>query len=260
MLTIKNTYIEKIPVLIVEDDTFNQEKPVFFFLHGISSAKEHNLHIAYTIAQKGFRVILPDALHHGEREASDSEQMRYRLFWKIILQSIKEIPVLVDGLEKQGLGSKQNIAIGGTSMGAITTFGALATYDWIKSAVAFMGAPQYDQFAKQMFQVALESGMDIKEDDKESILEEIEPYDLSNHLEALQNRPLFIWHGKEDKTVPFSYSLAFTKQLKESQAFNSNHLTFYAEEGVDHKISRKAMLEAGKWISEVMIDNEHAIH
>lgn len=104
-------------------------------------------------------------------------------------------------MQKKGLASKENIAIGGTSMGAITTFGALATYNWIKSAVAFMGAPQYDQFAKQMFQVADESGMDIKEGEKEAILAKIEPYDLSSHLELLNNRPLL--YGMEKRIKPF---------------------------------------------------------
>lgn len=243
MLTIKNEYIENIPLLLVEEEDSIREKPIFFFLHGITSAKEHNLHIAYTIAQKGFRVILPDALHHGERETTDSERMRYRLFWKIILQSIEEFPLLVEGLAKKGLASKENIAIGGTSMGAITTFGALATYKWIKSAVAFMGAPQYDQFAKQMFQVADESGMDIKEGEKEAILAKIEPYDLSSHLELLNNRPLFIWHGKEDKTVPFAIVSHLRNNYKKVVRLTVTILLFMLKMGLITKYQERQCLK-----------------
>ena len=43
------------------------------FLHGFTSAKEHNLHYAYNLAKKGIRVLLPDAHLHGVREENLDE-------------------------------------------------------------------------------------------------------------------------------------------------------------------------------------------
>lgn len=59
-----------------EQTTFNQELPLIIFIHGFQSAKEHNLHYAYLLAEKGC-VLLPDVIHHGERGAglSDSQMM-----------------------------------------------------------------------------------------------------------------------------------------------------------------------------------------
>ncbi len=69
MIQIENQTVSGIPFLhIVKEENRHRAVPLVIFIHGFRSAKEHNLHIAYLLAEKGFRAVLPEALHHGERE------------------------------------------------------------------------------------------------------------------------------------------------------------------------------------------------
>jgi fermentation-respiration switch protein FrsA (DUF1100 family) len=248
MLVIEEKYIKDIPVLHVAEEKGPNMRPAFIFHHGMASAKEHNLHIAYTIAKAGFRVFLPDALHHGEREEKGSGIKRQMAFWDIVLHSIKELPIIAEALADEGLVSQEGISVGGTSMGAITTFGALASHRWIQSGCCFMGAPQYEQFAEQLFLV-VEQNVEISEDQKKKVLEQIRSFDLSKQIGKLANRPLFIWHGKADETVPFSFSEQFVEQLQQTVDYQADKLLFLPEDSAGHKVSRKAMLAAAKWLS-----------
>ena len=73
---------KSIPLLHVYDETMDEQTPVVIFLHGFLSAKEHNLHYAYQFVQQGIRVILPDALLHGERSNQLTEDQMNFNFWK----------------------------------------------------------------------------------------------------------------------------------------------------------------------------------
>ena len=64
---------KQIPLLHIYKEEMNENTPVVIFLHGFMSAKEHNLHYAYQLVEKGVRVILPDAYLHGERNENLSE-------------------------------------------------------------------------------------------------------------------------------------------------------------------------------------------
>lgn len=99
MIIIEKERIGQIPVLhLGKQTTFNQELPLIIFIHGFQSAKEHNLHYAYLLAEKGFRVLLPDVIHHGEREAGLSDSQMMPRFWEMVLQTIQDLSLLKDDL------------------------------------------------------------------------------------------------------------------------------------------------------------------
>lgn len=84
MVIVENHLINRIPLLhIVKKDAQLETLPFIIFSHGFTSAKEHNLHYAYLLAEKGFRVILPEALYHGEREQGISEEIFYGHFGRL---------------------------------------------------------------------------------------------------------------------------------------------------------------------------------
>lgn len=70
-------------------------------------------------------------------------------FWDIVLNEIEEIGVLKNHFEKVGLVDGGRIGLAGTSMGGITTLGALTAYDWIKAGVSLMGSPNYVELFQQ---------------------------------------------------------------------------------------------------------------
>lgn len=248
MIWIENKKIATVPTLhVIQKELVTKRVPTVFFLHGYGSAKEHNLHVAYLLAEKGFRVILPDALHHGEREQSLKGSERDTSFWEIVLTSISEFEHMVSELQEKGLVTKSQIGMSGTSMGAITMYGALAKYDWLKVAASFMGTAYYESFANDQLHMLHNRGGVISKEEVEEILHHIRPFDLSTQLHMLSDRHLFIWHGEEDDIVPYHYS----KQLYDTIQNNVKSMTFINEKKFGHRVSRYAILQAVHWFTKM---------
>src|SRR5690625_5255775 len=122
MIGIYKRKAENIPYLvIVNHDKELEALPTVIYSHGFTSAKEHNLPLAYLLAEKGFRVILPDSKYHGEREQAPSDLKRQLSFWDSVMQNVKELQIIKDKLDEEGLIMEQKIGLAGTSMGGITT-------------------------------------------------------------------------------------------------------------------------------------------
>ncbi|MFJ8267458.1 prolyl oligopeptidase family serine peptidase [Peribacillus asahii] len=253
MITIKNEKVGNIPVLhMSKEELFEKKQPLIFFIHGFMSAKEHNLHYAYLLAEKGFRVILPDVIHHGERESGYSEKELSSRFWKMIVQTIHELNILKEELVSRHLVLADKIGVVGTSMGGIVTNGALAAYDWISAAVSLMGNPAYVRFAEyqveQMKKILPE--LDLKEKDVQEQLELLKPYDLSLNPDKLQNRPLMFWHGAKDQVVPYKFAHDFYQHIKSNYESEPDHLMFILDEKAGHKVSRFGVLQTVAWFDK----------
>ncbi|MET3507740.1 alpha/beta fold hydrolase [Halalkalibacter oceani] len=254
MVIIRNRNIAHIPVLdVVKAELEDQGAPAVFFLHGYTSAKEHNLHVAYLLAEKGFRVLLPDALHHGEREGRLFGRERDLAFWEIVLTSIKELEQMKDALVAEGSVDANRLGVIGTSMGAITMYGALAAYPWIQTAVSFMGTAYYETYAKAQIAMLEQDGELLDTELKQRVLSQIRPFDLSQQLDKLAGRPLFIWHGTEDQVIPFPFSEKLHETIAASYQDKPDHLHFSAEANTPHKVTRTAVLKSVSWCEEHLL-------
>lgn len=163
MIIVENKRVEKVPMLhIVKGEQAEEKLPFVMFVHGFTSAKEHNLHYAYLLAERGFRVILPEAAFHGERyrEGMGTEQMALK-FWNIVLQTIEELDLLRQYFESENLIDAGRIGLVGTSMGGMVTLGSLTRYRWIKAAVSLMGMPQYEKYALWQLEMLKKQGLDL---------------------------------------------------------------------------------------------------
>lgn len=251
----KKTYAG-IPLLeVCEQESFNEKRPAVFFIHGFTSAKEHNLHYAYLLAEKGFRVILPEANFHGERNRGDSEKDMSLQFWNIIVQTIQELEILKNFYVETGKVLVNRIGVAGTSMGGIITLGALTQYDWISCAVSLMGNPCYKKFAQYLVKVAADMGYDIPftEEQLEEEYRKLERFDLSKQPEKLNIRPLFFWHGKKDTIVPYQYAYSFYESVKEQYKEHPERLTFLLDENAEHKVSREGLLKTVSWFETFLM-------
>ncbi|WP_099221996.1 esterase [Listeria costaricensis] len=240
MILVDHQTIAEIPVLnIVKEDNQGKSLPTIFFYHGFGSQKELYLHYGYLLAQRGFRVILPDAKLHGERqgEADESEQAVY--FWHVVQSNIDELLTLKEELLARHEIDPERIGVGGVSMGAITSLGMLARYDWIKVGVSLMGSAYYGHFAKQLLIQATDQGLQFPYDVDER-LASLNPYDLSEQLEKLGDRPLYLWHGKMDNVVPFAYSERLYQTLVEDG--EAENVKLVVDEKAKHKVSIEGIL------------------
>lgn len=250
MVTIENDLINEIPVLHIADQKRRGERlPFIIFVHGFTSAKENNLHYAYLLAQKGFRVILPEALHHGERNRGLSGNRLNIRFWEIVLQTIEELDILKRSFEEEQLIDPSRIGVVGTSMGGIVTLGALTKYNWIKAATSLMGMPYYEKFALSQIGEMKKKGIELPIQEKEisQLMDKLREHDLSIQPEKLRNRPLLFWHGKQDNVVPYSSTYHFYESIKPLYLHEPEKLQFIGDEHAGHKVSNDGVYQAVKW-------------
>ncbi|MBB6512616.1 hypothetical protein GGQ92_001402 [Gracilibacillus halotolerans] len=244
----KETWLN-IPILnISQQDERNNPLPTVIFLHGITSAKEQNLPIAYLLAEKGYRVILPDAMLHGEREEKISSTALKMRFFEIIKQNLDDLESIYEVLAAKHLIKGDRLGIAGTSMGGISTAAALTQFSWVKTAGILMGSPKLSEFATMSIEGMKEQAPDIEipEQQIQTIMDDMEEIDLSQRMETLFDRPLFFWHGEQDEVVPFDHSYSFY-EMAAKQYTQSEKIKYVREANRGHKVSRMAINELVKW-------------
>lgn len=251
MIIVEHDCIESIPVLhVVKQSLFSEKLPLVFFVHGFTSTKEQNLNYAYLMAQKGFRVLLPEALHHGERNKGMNEKELSFHFWDIVLNTISDLNVIKNHYAKKEMIDSENIGVSGTSMGGIVTLGALTQFDWISAAVSLMGNPNYEQFAQWQLEIIKKQGLQLplSEDKLSHFMSVLRQYDLSLQPEKLNGRPLLFWHGKQDSVVPFSYAYQFYESLKPQ--YDKEKWSFIVDEKAGHKVSLEGVNATVEWFEK----------
>lgn len=246
MITVSKEHLAGIPALqVVDNQQANLPLPLIVFWHGFTGVKEQSLHHAYLLANEGYRVILPDALYHGERGQGIPNYQLDLLFWEIVVQSIHETARIVFELKAKSLIINDDISLAGISMGAIITLGALTQFDWIKTAGSFMGTPAYELFAnRQVEQIKRSSDVfPFTEHELSEKMALISHYDLSKQPEAVNGRKLFFWHGEKDEVVPISETKRFYEQNK-----CNDLLTLIVDKNAGHSVSHQAILQFVSWM------------
>lgn len=236
-----------IPLIhVVKESLINEDIPVVIFLHGFKSAKEHNLHYAINLAKKNIRVIMPDAHLHGERvETLDTVQLGLR-FWETVLTSIEELGLIHAELQERSFLKKAKIGVSGTSMGGITSLGALAMYDWIDAAAIMMGTPGFVELAKAQIEEYERGGFEVPltNEELDVLFESLSMLDLTKYPSALGKRPIHFWHGMKDEVVPYKPAKRFYESILDHYRDVPERISFTTDKGAGHVVSREAMLEA----------------
>jgi uncharacterized protein len=253
MVIVNNKMLQNIPVLeVVQEVAIDKKLPLIIFIHGFTSAKEHNLHFAYLLAEKGFRVILPDAIYHGERTENLSETELSFKFWDIVINNIKELNIIKEEINQAGLLDETKIGVVGTSLGGITTLGALTQYEWINTAVSLMGSPCYQEFFNGLVHEIKRNRIELPVTEEQLLQQSsiLQKYDLSVQPEKLEGRPLLFWHGERDRVVPFENTYEFYEKIYPLYDGIEENIKFISDPKSDHKVSREGLLETVEWFEK----------
>ncbi|WP_280769225.1 dienelactone hydrolase family protein [Salipaludibacillus daqingensis] len=248
MITVSKEQLAGIPSLQVVDlQKENNPLPLVIFWHGFTGVKEHSLHHAYLLAEEGYRVILPDALHHGERDKGISNDQRNLFFWEIVIQSIHETASIVSIFKEKAHIYHDDISIAGVSMGAIISLGAMTQFDWIKTAGSFMGTPAYEDFVQRQVEQMKRSSdyFPFTEKELSEKVALINQYDLSKKPEAIIGRELFFWHGEKDDVVPIKGAKDFVDHQREN-----DNIKLIVDKHAGHHVSHQAILDFVSWMKK----------
>lgn len=254
MIQIEKINIHDIPVLhIAKSSLFETRIPTVVYYHGYNGEKESSLTIAYKIAEKGMRVILPDGHLHGEREGNISLEEKEYYFWEIILQTIDELAEIKTYLEMKQLVLPGYFGVGGTSMGGMITYGALRKYDWIKSAVVLMGSPYVARRVERSIDKYNKNAKEkVSDEERQDTVSRVENIDLTQNIDKLNERPLFIWHGEKDEILSVEDSRKFFNEIKGHYS-NEKHIQFLEEKDRTHNISKLSMNKTADWFGEHLL-------
>ncbi|KRM90888.1 alpha/beta fold hydrolase [Liquorilactobacillus cacaonum] len=241
MMIVESKSIKNIPVLeVVLADRKDESLPLVIFYHGWTGCKERVLTQGYEIAKKGFRVVLPDAIYHGDR-ATDGPAEKHQLqFWQIIANSVKEFPDIIK-FYKDEYGIKEDkIGVSGLSMGGITTCALLSIYSEITAAVCLMGSPRPVEFARTLLD-KIPGVQDIDPAYVEKELEQLSIIDLSRNPQKIAGRPVHFWHATADRMVPYKPTKEFYDRIKDHSY--ADKVSFTTTQGGGHKVSQETTVE-----------------
>lgn len=229
MIELHHHQILEIPVLeIVPDVGTDQCLPTVFFYHGWTGCKDAVVLYGVELAKKGIRAILPDCPMHGERNIDQDQEISPALFWDIVIQSMEEFQKLSHFFIEHEKVEQHQLGVAGLSMGGMIASGIYTHYkDLVSSGVCLMGTPELMKFAEYTVSIAQGKELSIPDLVLERVLVALEPYDLSEHLSALEKRPFHMWHGTQDEIVPYGSSSGFYLRIQEEDpiatfTFSSN--------------------------------------
>lgn len=202
--------IQDRPVWVLRPDAQTDRAVVFY--HGWSSRGELNLFRAMTLAAHGYLVLVPEAVHHGERGILDYDESEVvaRHMFAVIDQSTDEFSDLADWLKNE---SMHKILVTGHSMGGFTAASVFAAYPEVDICVNMNGSFAFHDASEGMFAKAAPEKVP-------ALREAFVPYRKDpQHLEdRLVNRPILLLSGGADTVIEADWQKVFYERLREKYA------------------------------------------
>jgi predicted esterase len=202
-------------VYIPEDFDPSREYPLLVFLHG-SASTEHNIIEMRQGIPDGFIALGPKGRGPSNYYSWDNAQTDVAE----AIEAVKEnLPIDDDA-----------VILSGFSMGG---YGVYRTF--YETPGAFKGLAVFSGFPKT----------DTTNPDGEPLIDFTEP----RHRGIFKRMPMFIFHGRRDRNVPFDQTERFVSQLREAGAL----VEFHPEDGKGHEPpSLETIAAFQKWAKKVV--------
>lgn len=225
----KRIVVEEIPTLFMRPEGVENRLGILFY-HGWSSTKEQNAFRGAALATSGATVIIPDAIHHGERGAFSEYQKpetTAQYFFQTIEQSRKEFSIWKKHLQEQGI---DRIMVMGHSMGGFTASTIYCDDEDLLGLVNLNGLFDF----RVMEQMASGGLKDLY------IPFEQNPAD---EIEKLKNRPILMLAGEDDALIPYTEQQKFYERLQEMND-DKDLVRFISYEYLGHFVTTNMMEES----------------
>jgi dienelactone hydrolase len=200
------------------------------------------------MATYGYQVIVPDALHHGERNPIDHDapKMLETYLWKIILQNVKESGIIIDSIIEKHDADPHRIGIMGSSMGGFSGAGVFIHNPNLKCFVNFNGSCAWlctEEIFRQRTQRPFM---------EESFVADLSQFDPMCNKDKLKERPILMLHGDADSSVPISCQRMFYSEVAPLYKDDPERLKLEEIPRMDHYISTGMLEEGIMWLKKYL--------
>lgn len=232
--------IEGIPCLRLLPKNKEGKLPTIIFYHGLGSNKERQRMRGYMLAFAGYQVFIPDALHHGERDAKYTEDpiQVSKYFWQAILQSLQESEILIDRIVEDYRADEENIFVTGHSMGGFISAGVFTHNPKVRAAAPLNGSFSWEASNDSLRVVHGHEGVKIEEEKEVNILDPIE------HKDKIRDRDILILHGEKDPEVDINPQREFFEEMKKDM----ENIDMIEYEDLGHFFTTNMMEDLIKWL------------
>lgn len=232
--------LDGLPVRIVHPFSERVRGTVVFY-HGWSSTAALQLSRAALFAAYGYRVILPEGVHHGERGALPDYYTvpAYDDFWDTIFRNLEEFKKISAYLAEKGYGRPW---VAGHSMGGITAMGLAAHYPKeICGAVSFNGSG--DWLLTHLF-IEARFGVLISRD--WPLYDKVAAASPIAHLAEMKDVPVFMTNGEADPSVDPRAQEHFAEELARAGG-RGTRITY---PGLAHFVTTNMIDDALAWMEK----------
>lgn len=239
------TLLNNIPCLVFSPCDEDKNTSTVFFYHGWSSCKENHIFTGEILSKFGYRVIMPDSIHHGERGSLDYNDFEIgkEYFFKTIFKSIDEFKDIFEEVQQKFNIDGNSVAVMGHSMGGFIASGIFANYKNIKTMVCFNGGTSYNMAVGELTKA--DKNFRISEEDDYMI----KKYDPLTKLMREDNlRPIFILHGEADEIVPISIQNYFYNKIIPLYKKTPEILKFDKIARLNHYVTVGMLKSAIEWL------------
>ncbi len=229
---------------------FNDENKTIIYYHGWSSHKGNGLFIGKVLAFHGYNVLIPDAIHHGERNALKEynvEAMR-KYFWNVIFNSVSEYKKMISDVVFVLELDRDKIAVMGSSMGGFIASGVFADNREIKCLINMNGACAWEK-AESMFREIDREGKGAATAEQKKLIIEYDPLGKKN---VLYPRPILMLHGDADTSVYIDIQRYFYNEVKDIYKDKPEMLVLAESPKLNHYKTTGMLEESVKWLEEYL--------
>ncbi|WP_190285244.1 alpha/beta fold hydrolase [Clostridium sp. JN-1] len=238
--------LNNIPCIVFSPSKEDTNTPTVFLYHGWSSCKDNHSFTGEILSKFGYRVIIPDSIHHGERGSLDYDDFNIgeEYFFETIFNSIDEFPKILKGVQDKFNINTEKMAVMGHSMGGFISSGIFAEHKKIKTMICFNGGTSYEKAVEELSKPDKDYKIS-KEDDYK-----IKKYDpLAKLVKQDDLRPIFILHGASDEIVPISIQKYFYEKVSPLYKKSPQILKFDEIPRLNHYVTIGMLKSSIEWMN-----------
>lgn len=245
-VSIEKIQIENVPCLKIRPREESGLLPTVIYYHGWSSNKDYQHLKGFILSTQGYQVIVPDAIHHGDRGILDYEDPKIadKYFYEIIIQNVEESKGLIENIIKNHNADPDKIAVMGSSMGGFSASGVFIRNPQLKCLVVFNGSCAWINSAEIFRQKAGKGS--LNEEEVSSLID----YDPLKNTQLLNRRPILMFHGDSDSMVSIESQKLFYEETLPIYSENQEDFKFIEIPRLNHYITIGMFEEAILWLKK----------